>query len=285
MSDEDIKHLIGSGNRFIVTPTYSNIILYTLVKKGNELLAHIRPSSQHVSIGYCGKVEVLDHHVENGQLSVYETILNGGLRELNEEVTLANRQFVKEDITLIGTIVGGLTCIVAYVKVTEEDNATVVEPENLGLGFKSMEDILLNSDHPVDHWSREIILSLSSSVVSLESKSCVWKDIPGYSGYMASSNGEIKNKKTGHISKGGNAGRYLKVSVYRDGEERPHLEYLHILICKAFKGLGKEGEVVLHLDDDRSNVKSNNLNWGSQSDNVKSAYDNGLVAGKGSNRK
>ena len=73
-----------------------------------------------------------------------------------------------------------------------------------------MEDILLNSDHPVDHWSREIILSLSRSSVSLESKSCVWKEIPGYSGYMASSNGEIKNKKTGHISKGGNAGRYLK---------------------------------------------------------------------------
>lgn len=112
----------------------------------------------------------------------------------------------------------------------------------------------------------------------------VWKEIPGYSGYLASSLGKIKNKKTGHISKGGDAGRYLKVSVYRDGEDKPHLEHLHRIICLAFHGKPKKGQVVLHIDNNKTNVKSSNLKWGSQKTNVQSAYDEGLYENKGKNR-
>lgn len=288
ISEEDVREMLSGGNRFTITPTYSNVILFTLLKKGSQLLVHIRPDSNKTSIGYCGKIEILDHIHRHDKVDVYETMLKGGVRELNEEVILSSgREFVNDDITIVGMITGGLTCIVAYANVRPDEDARVMEPENKHIGFMTMEDILTRSERPVEPWSKEILMSLAdvrprtSIVLSLENKDKVWKSIPGYSRYMVSSDGEIKNLDTGRISKGGNAGRYLKVSVLKDGATAAHLEYLHILVCKGFKGLPKPGQVVLHCDNDRSNVKPCNLKWGTQSENVQAAYDNGLVAGKG----
>lgn len=106
----------------------------------------------------------------------------------------------------------------------------------------------------------------------------VWKTIPGYPGYSANSEGHIRNEKTGHVSKGGNAGEYLKVSVYAKGAKKPSLCYVHDLVCRAFHGLPSKGQVVLHKDDNKKNCKPSNLKWGSQSENIKSAYDNGLIS-------
>lgn len=104
-----------------------------------------------------------------------------------------------------------------------------------------------------------------------------WKKIPGYPDYSASSNGEIRNDKTGYITKGGNAGHYLKVSVYARGDKKPKLVYVHDLVCRAFKGMPKKNEIVLHDDDDKKNNKSHNVKWGTVSQNTQSAYDNGLI--------
>jgi len=104
-----------------------------------------------------------------------------------------------------------------------------------------------------------------------------WKTIPGYPGYSASSEGEIRNETTGHITKGGNAGHYLKVSIlFKNGTRK--LVYVHDLVCRAFHGCPGENQVVLHKDDNKKNCKSSNLRWGSQSENIKSAYDNGLIS-------
>lgn len=106
----------------------------------------------------------------------------------------------------------------------------------------------------------------------------LWKPIPGYSQYDASSEGHIRNNKTNYSTKGGNAGRYLKVSVFKDHVPLPHLEYVHILVCKAFHGLPISASmVVMHLDDDRFNNTPTNLRWGTVSENTQSAYDNGLI--------
>lgn len=103
-----------------------------------------------------------------------------------------------------------------------------------------------------------------------------WYEIPGYSGYCANRRGEILTKKTRYTTKGGRAGRYLKVSVYPDGSALPHLQYVHILVCRAFKGLPDQGMVVLHDDDDRFNNAPTNLNWGTQSTNILDTYRTGL---------
>lgn len=103
-----------------------------------------------------------------------------------------------------------------------------------------------------------------------------WYEIPGYSGCCANRKGEILTKKTGHITKGGNAGRYLKVSAYKDGRDTPSLVYVHDLVCRAFHGLGTEGRVVLHANNDRRDNTPKNLCWGTQSKNITDVYRDGL---------
>jgi len=103
-----------------------------------------------------------------------------------------------------------------------------------------------------------------------------WYEIPGYSKHLANRKGEIFTKKTENFTKGGNAGRYLKVSVYANGEDTPKLCYVHDLVCRAFHGAPRSGQVVLHKDNNRKNCKPGNLKWGSQSDNIQQVYDDGL---------
>jgi len=100
--------------------------------------------------------------------------------------------------------------------------------------------------------------------------------IPGYSKHGASRKGEILTIKTGNTTKGGIAGRYHKVSVYKDGAKEPELEYVHVLICKAFYGPRPKGKNALHKTPDRSNNKPSNLYWGTQSENMKATYDQGV---------
>lgn len=103
-----------------------------------------------------------------------------------------------------------------------------------------------------------------------------WYEIPGYAACCANRKGEILTKKTGHVSKGGNAGRYLKVSAYKDGAKVPSLVYVHDLVCRAFHGVPKAGQVVNHKDDRRDNNKPSNLEWNTQSQNIKDTYKRGL---------
>lgn len=102
-----------------------------------------------------------------------------------------------------------------------------------------------------------------------------WKSIPGFKGYYATPAGEVHNTKTGHTTTGGVAGRYRKVSVYPTGADTPILEYTHILVCKAFHGMPKANQVVLHADDDPLNTSPSNLSWGTQSENISDMYDKG----------
>lgn len=107
-----------------------------------------------------------------------------------------------------------------------------------------------------------------------------WYEIPGYSKHLANRKGEIFTKKTENFTKGGRAGRYLKVSVYADGDDNASLCYAHDLVCRAFHGSPKKGQVVLHKDNNRFNNKAGNLSWGSQSENIKQVYDDGLRPSK-----
>lgn len=102
-----------------------------------------------------------------------------------------------------------------------------------------------------------------------------WYLIPGYEGYLANEDGYILNTKTGNSTLGGISDKYRRVSVYPTGAETPVLAYTHVLICTAFYGESTEGQVVLHIDNDRYNNAKKNLKWGTQSENVKQSYDDG----------
>jgi len=107
-----------------------------------------------------------------------------------------------------------------------------------------------------------------------------WYEIPGFSKYAANRKGFILNKRLENETQGGVSGRYRKVSVYADGESKPKLRYTHDLICRAFHGKPKKGQVVIHKDNDRLNIKSSNLKWGTQSQNIQDMWDDGLREGK-----
>lgn len=107
-----------------------------------------------------------------------------------------------------------------------------------------------------------------------------WFEIPEFSGYCANKSGHILNKKTKNFSVGGRAGRYLKVSAYKDGNPRPSLYYVHDLVCRAFYGLPSTKMVVLHKDNNRANNKPSNLRWGTQSENILQVYQDGLKFSK-----
>ena len=103
-----------------------------------------------------------------------------------------------------------------------------------------------------------------------------WFEIPGYSKYAANRKGEVLNKKLGNSTQGGVSGRYRKIDVYPDNSDDSKLRYTHDLICRAFHGPPKKGQIVLHKDNDRLNILPGNLRWGTQKENIQGVWDDGL---------
>jgi hypothetical protein len=102
-----------------------------------------------------------------------------------------------------------------------------------------------------------------------------WREILGEENYQASSEGRIRNKKTGRILKQhkvqANSKTYLKVTMGRrpnkNGKNQPKQQWVHRMVCLAFHGkppIGKEQ--VCHVPDDNGlNNRASNLMWGSRS--------------------
>lgn len=95
-----------------------------------------------------------------------------------------------------------------------------------------------------------------------------WLEIPGYPLNCANGKGEILTKKTRGVTLGGNAGRYLKVKVYRGNDTFPTMQYVHELVCSAFFGPRQPGMIVNHKDHNKKNNKIKNLEWITQALNV-----------------
>lgn len=291
-----VKNIIDSDESIIVNGDFNTIVMYTffIKSKSRKVLVYQRPGDYYYenfrnlySIGLGGRLEIEDIvRGEAGIIGKIETVLESGLREIEEEVTYHGDRFSKNDIVYVGLIEDTISAFVCAIEVDESLDISVNEPENIHVGWVDI-DSLISKMNLLEPWSRDIvngILRQYNDRVSMESSNDIfWKKIPGYSKYRASACGKIKNLSNGRISEGGNAGRYLKVSVTKDGSDEAHLEYLHILICKAFHGLGKDGEVVLHKNDLRHDCRASNLKWGTQSENIQDAYDKGLVKDKGAN--
>lgn len=119
-----------------------------------------------------------------------------------------------------------------------------------------------------------------------------WKTIEGYPDYAISDMGQVKRltsrtcAKAGSILKQAWSGgrkadkRYLIVDLCRLGEGKRTCS-VHVLVAEAFLGARPEGMVPNHMDGDRSNNAASNLEWVTQSRNVKHAYELGLADAKG----
>lgn len=113
----------------------------------------------------------------------------------------------------------------------------------------------------------------------------IWKDIKGFeNNYQISSNGRVKSKArktknqynnefiktTGTYTLSG----YEVHNLYIDGKYKT--VSVHRLVAEHFVDGYFDGAVVNHIDGDKTNNISSNLEWCTRSENQKHAVDNGL---------
>lgn len=103
------------------------------------------------------------------------------------------------------------------------------------------------------------------------------KPIPGYEGYVASSNGTIWTRRHGNGKPGTAPLRQVNGSVLSNGYRRVWLSatrgerampcYVHRLVLLAFAGGCPRGMETRHLDGNRGNNSLENLCWGTPAEN------------------
>lgn len=120
----------------------------------------------------------------------------------------------------------------------------------------------------------------------------IWKDIPGYEGlYQASNTGYIRSVEGKITSSKRFAVRHWKsrilkgrgdkpttgkrVSLWKDGKPKDFL--VARLVALTFLGEPQQGFTVNHKDGNRMNNAIENLEWLSIEDNVRHAFETGLV--------
>lgn len=102
----------------------------------------------------------------------------------------------------------------------------------------------------------------------------IWKDIKGYEGiYLVSNKGNIMSIKTNKILKPWINGQYYMVELFKNKYKKRI--YIHRIVATTFLKGFDEYPMVLHSDDNPLNNKVENLEWGTQSKNMKDAYNRG----------
>ena len=100
----------------------------------------------------------------------------------------------------------------------------------------------------------------------------LWKTIPGYDGYQAHPDGKIRNAKTERIFQAETGKHeYIQVTIQPNNKTR----YLHQLIALTFCENAMGLPIVDHIDGNKRNNKSDNLQWTSGSENVSRAFAKG----------
>lgn len=109
-----------------------------------------------------------------------------------------------------------------------------------------------------------------------------WKEIAGYDGmYEVSNLGRVRSwhdktsaKECPHVLSQGNTRGYRVVNLPRLDRDGRYTPLVHRLIAETFIGPPPfEGATVNHKDYDKANNRMENLEWISQSDNVKHSKD------------
>ena len=91
-----------------------------------------------------------------------------------------------------------------------------------------------------------------------------WRPVPGWIGYYASADGQVRSE---HQILRASSGKYghLFVCPSVAGKQRP--EAVHRMVCAAFNGACPQGMECRHLDGNPTNNKPENLAWGTKLEN------------------
>ena len=99
-----------------------------------------------------------------------------------------------------------------------------------------------------------------------------WITIKHNNNYEVSNYGNVRNKKTKRILKPAisNKGYYL---VALSNKCKSHTYSIHKLVMEHFNRCAFDGEVINHIDHNKLNNNSSNLEYVSQKDNIKKEID------------
>jgi len=101
------------------------------------------------------------------------------------------------------------------------------------------------------------------------------KNISGFPTYSVSSNGEVVNLDKGkRLAFSINRNGYYSVRVCRDNSHTQKRYLLHRLVLSSFCGK-IDGKIVDHIDHNVANNHLSNLQWLTQSENIKKSYASG----------
>ena len=106
-----------------------------------------------------------------------------------------------------------------------------------------------------------------------DTKDVKWTPVVGYEDlYLVSTNGKVYSIRSHKIlaPRRHNA-EYLRVTLSRNGERKD--AYIHRLMCEAFFGTPNDGRnYVNHLDENPAHNQITNLEWTTNSDNIKYSW-------------
>ena len=107
-----------------------------------------------------------------------------------------------------------------------------------------------------------------------DTKDVKWTPVVGYEDlYLVSTNGKVYSIRSHKIlaPRKHNAG-YLRVTLSRNGKRKD--AYIHRLMCEAFFGTPNDGRnYVNHLDEDPAHNQITNLEWTTNSNNIKYSWE------------
>lgn len=99
----------------------------------------------------------------------------------------------------------------------------------------------------------------------------VWRDIPGWEGYMISDQGRVKSLNYRHTCKEKilrpwkERKNYLHVDLWKDGKVKRFL--VHRLVWIAFNGPIPDGYECNHINEDKTDCRLENLNLMTRKEN------------------
>ena len=104
----------------------------------------------------------------------------------------------------------------------------------------------------------------------------LYAPVDGFPWYLACSDGYVINTESGLVLKNQKKKTgYREVCLY-DEYSKPHYFLLHRIIATCFCENKESREEVNHIDGDKGNNKSSNLEWVSRAQNLKHAFEQGL---------
>ena len=97
----------------------------------------------------------------------------------------------------------------------------------------------------------------------------MWKECDICNSYMVSTDGEVKNKKTGKILKPKiDKDGYFSVGLSMGKRGSRKMVFVHRLVAEAFVPNPYNKPNVIHLDKNRDNNKSTNLKWVTEQETI-----------------